>query len=161
MDVTYQFRREDNDEIVELSFEQMMTQDAAGYVTLPDGVVARRVPTGNLRMRATAPQGAPKQKWTSENLGFGDHVLAEMEEDRVRNGFTGTEFVRDPDCPEFVNVEFSSQRERARYMRHRGFFERNGRKSGVTMTQADLDRAADLVNRDIKRREAKRAAATD
>ena len=38
----YKFRREDNGQVVEVPFEVMMQQDVAGYITLEDGVQARR-----------------------------------------------------------------------------------------------------------------------
>ena len=127
----------------------MMEQDAAGYVTLADGVVARRVPTGNLRIRGQRESNAPKAEWVSDNLGFGEHSLAEMEEDRVRHGFRSIEFVRDPDCPEFIQVKGSSKAERERYIRHRGLFDKSGRRSGVTITQKDIDDAVRVTLRHI------------
>jgi hypothetical protein len=141
----YPFRREDTGEIVELTFEDMMQQDAAGFVTLPDGGVARRVPTGGFRKRASLPEASGSKPWISENLGFGAQFLPEMQADADAHGFKGVEFVQDPDYAGFVQVRIDSPGERARYVKHRGMFDKNGRRMGVAMTQEQLDRAKQAV----------------
>lgn len=145
MEPLYQFRREDTGEIVSLPWEAMMQQDAAGFVTLDDGVVARRVPTGDFRQREPLPEASGSKPWISDNLGFGAQFLPEMEADAKANGFKGVEFVQDPDYHGFIQVRVDSPAERLRYIKHRGMFDKNGRRMGVAMTQEQLDRAKKLV----------------
>jgi len=51
MTETYPFRREDNGEIVEVPFETMI-QHRYGWITLEDGVEARRVHRGGEKAQA-------------------------------------------------------------------------------------------------------------
>src|SRR3990167_8886665 len=92
----YQFRREDNGRVVSLVFDEMMAQDVAGYVTLPDGVRARRVHYGRqIGQPAEHREMAGAPILPSDALGFTSHQLAEFEMDRRQHGFSGVEFVRD------------------------------------------------------------------
>lgn len=146
---TYPFRREDSGEIVQLTFEQMMDMDVAGYVTLPDGTAARRVRdgSGNFRQRGEAVKLVDGRPWYSDSLGFGDHCLDEMIDDRNRHGFKGVDFVPDPDCEGFVQVRIDSPAERRRYLKHRGMIDANGSKMGVAVTAAELAQAEQTVRR--------------
>jgi len=141
----YQFVREDNGEVVEVGFEKMMEQDAAGFIKLDDGVSARRVqdlPKKDKKRRKKAVPEIP----VSDALGFTSHQLAEFEYDRKRNGFSGVEFTPDPSCPEFYQVRFSSLKERDRYIRHRGMVDRNKTK-GSALSERDFSDARELLGR--------------
>lgn len=143
----YVFRREDNGELVEVDFAAMMEMDALGVITLPDGVQARRVRDGEPRKSSEPSLGIDKPI-VSDTLGFAQHQLEHFEADRKAHGFTGVEFVRDPHVPEFFQVKFSSVREWRRYIHHRGMCDKNSRNGGgVVLTQGDLDRARELINR--------------
>lgn len=119
MDVYY-FRREDNDEIIEVDFQTAMSADAAGFITLPDGVVARRARSLEPRLEASS-KGTPElnKPMVSDALGFIAEQLPDFEADRKRHGFSAIEFVRDPTCPTFVQVKCSSPAEFQRYREHR------------------------------------------
>jgi len=144
----YVFRREDDGKLVRVGFEQMMKQDAAGYITLPDGVQARRCL--HLEGHEKPEPGKCETDSTlrpivSDALGFGEHQLADFEADRQKHGFGGVEFVRDPDVPQFIQVKCQSRREHARYVKHRGMVNRSQHGGGVFLTQDDLDRAKQFV----------------
>lgn len=141
----YRFRREDTNEIISVDFETMMTQDAAGFVTLDGGVRARRVNDFVRPDRTIEPNNAPMPPPVSDAMGFPMSQLTEFEEDRTRNAFHGVEFRPDPTCPaEFVQVHFASHAERDRYMRHRGMVDRN-RTAGGALSKQDLEAAAEFA----------------
>ena len=82
----------------------------------------------------------------SDACGFIQQQLGDFETDRVKNGFTGIEFVRDKDVPQFYQVKCNSRKEFARYVKHRGMCDRNSRNgSAAGITQKELDAAARLV----------------
>ncbi len=149
---TYLFRREDDGQVVEVDFATMMGQDAAGYITLPDGTPARRC----LHLE-TERDGRPPRKESpylekpivSDALGFCEEQLADFEEDRRANGFRGVEFVRDPLVPQFFQVKCKSRAEHDRYVKHRGMVNRSY-NGGVQLSQEDLDRARILVERGLR-----------
>lgn len=144
----YLYRREDNGELVEVSWLVMIHQQG-GYITLPDGVTARRcLHLETDRDGRPPPSEKPHldRPIVSDALGFGEHQLADFEEDRKRNRFTGIEFTRDPQVPEFFQVRCKSRAEFNRYTKHRGMVNRSS-FGGVRLTQADLDRAKELVER--------------
>ena len=141
----YQFVREDNGEIVEVDFEKMMEQDAAGFIKLDDGVSARRVQDLPRHEKKRRKKGVPEIP-VSDALGFTAHQLAEFEYDRKSNGFSGVEFTPDPMCPEFYQVRFSSLKERDRYIRHRGMVDRNKTK-GAALSKGDFESARELLGR--------------
>lgn len=144
MERTYIFRREDTGELIEQPFSAVLQQDMAGYITLPDGAQAKRcVHLEECQKRKVKQAPLPARPVVSDALGFGQHQLAEFEEDRQRNGFGGVEFVRDPAVPEFFQVKCSSRREFNRYARHRGY-ENKSTFGGVIFSQEDLDRARRL-----------------
>ena len=148
---TYIYRREDTDELIEVPFSVMIEQEA-GFITLPDGVSARRClhleieRDGKPERQKMAP--ACDREIVSDTLGFGQHQLDDFERDRQQHGFTGVEFIPDRDVPEFRRVKCSSQKEFERYLSHRGYVNQTG-LGGVRLTQEDLDRAADLVTRHL------------
>lgn len=139
--MTYQFRREDNGQLIEVNFETMM-QKVAGVITLPDGATAREVRTGWRKAAKAIDIHKPEKTIVSDALGFGQHQLDAFEEDRKRNGFTGVEFRRDPQVPEFFQVHISGRKEHARYVRHRGFTDKNGGNgSGAMLSEDQMQRA--------------------
>ena len=145
----YLYRREDNGEIVEVDWETMMTQ-RNGYITLDDGVDAKRcVHLEDERYGKPERQSRKvllDRPIVSDNLGFGQHQYAEMEEDRRRNGFTDVEFVRDPHTPEFYQVHCGSRKSRDAYARHRSFSNSTS-IGGVRFTKEELEGAMALVSR--------------
>jgi hypothetical protein len=142
----YKFTREDTGEIVEVDFETMMTQDAAGYIKLPDGVAARRVLDVH-RPRAPVEKGNSNHRPpVSDAMGFTAWQLAEFEDDRKKHGFTGVEFKPDPMCPDFYQVHCGSMSEYDAYVAHRGMFQQ-GRSKGAVLSKKDLADAADLAKR--------------
>jgi hypothetical protein len=66
----------------------------------------------------------------SDALGFISDQLGQFEVDRVKHGFTGIEFVPDKDVPQFMQVKASSRSEWARYVKHRGMYDKNSRNGG-------------------------------
>ena len=76
------------------------------------------------------PAGASQDKrcgssgWATglKSLGAGVHFsqVNEFREDAKQHGFTGVEFSSDGECV------FTSRGERARYLKHRGLFDRDG-----------------------------------
>lgn len=144
---TYPFRREDNGEIVQLPFDKMMEMDACGCVTLPDGVMARRA-RGLEQPTAAQATGSNElnKPIISDALGFTETQLQEFEVDRVSHGFSGVEFVRDPRVPQFFQVKIKSQKEWARYVKHRGMFDQNSRNGGsVCLTPQQLQDAKERI----------------
>jgi hypothetical protein len=150
------FRREDNNQVIELDFEKTMEQDRLGYVTLDDGVKARRCVhlelqrEGKLRPKeGNASSVAPPI--ISDSLGVCEHQFAEFEADRVKHGFHGVEFVREPGVPEFFQAHFSSFAEKERYRKHRDEFtglykDRNSRNgSAGALGKKNFQRVQELV----------------
>lgn len=147
--MAYKFRREDTGEVVEVPWDVMMTQDAAGYIEI-DGVPAKRCwhLEEHETKRAAQPPKQLGQPIVSDTLGFGQCCLADMEKDRQDHCFSGVEFIRDPDVPEFYRVKCSSRREYDRYVKHRGYVNATG-VGGLRLTQEELDRAAELATRGL------------
>ena len=134
MNDKYLFRRADNDRVIEVGFEAMIGMDSLGFITLPDGVTARRcqhLEAPALRAKTGAVKELNKPI-VSDSLGFTFHQLDDFELDRQKNGFVGTEFKPDPLVPGFFQVRFTSQAEKDRYAKHRGQFEKNSRNGGGT-----------------------------
>lgn len=145
----YIFRREDNDELVEVPWCDMIRQDAAGYIEI-DGVQAHRcvhleIERDGERRKTKAPEGSGRQEIVSDSLGFGILQLADFENDRDNNGFSGIEFTQDPQVPEFFQVRCNSRREMDAYTKHRGFYNKtnvSGSALSPEMLQAAIDRHA-------------------
>lgn len=146
----YRFIREDDGAVIEVDFETMMAMDAAGYITLKDGAQAKRDHTGEpRRFSDTVSDGresGTKPIPPSDAMGFTAHQLAEFEADRKMNGFGGVEFVPDPHEPTFYQVKCSDRRTWERYVRHRGFVDKNS-TAAVAISAADLEAAKELVSR--------------
>lgn len=142
----YEFRREDNGKSVTLGFDAMMSQDVAGYVTLPDGVKARRVHDGKpigKQAEHRAMAGAPILP--SDALGFTAHQFAEFEADRKHHGFHGVEFVRDKSYDKFFQVKCSSRKEWEKYVAHRQMVDKN-KSSGAALSAVQLRKAQEKVS---------------
>jgi hypothetical protein len=86
--VSYYFRREDNGEILEVDWTAMMNMDVAGYITLDDGVQARRCQRPSMRRKGEVPQGAAKFEHVS-NIAFAvpPSAVESFADDAKRNGF--------------------------------------------------------------------------
>lgn len=88
------------------------------------------------------PTNALNKPIISDALGFTEHQFQDFETDRVKNGHTGVEFIRDKDVPQFFQVKCSSPEAWSRYLKHRGMADRNSKNgSGARITQAELDKA--------------------
>ncbi len=141
----YKFRCEETDEIVWFSFDVMMTQKY-GFVE-KGGKTYRRIHDVPRMAMKTHEHGACPEI-LSDTLGFGQHQLAEFEADRKLNGFSGVEFVRDRDVPEFYQAKISSVKEWRRYVKHRGMYDKNsGNGSGVVISEDQMQAAKELVSR--------------
>lgn len=130
----YQYRRLDNDEVIEVDFDTMINQSAGGFIELEIGgvkVEAKRVHDQTVKVKKVTYATDPPI--VSDSLGFGQHQLADFERDRVAHGFTGVEFVRDPQVPEFFQARIGSVKELEAYRTHRGLTDRNSR-NGSTAT---------------------------
>lgn len=155
MDEFYAFRREDNGELFWCDFETTIHETKNGFMTLSDGVEARRVPRFDRVPRAVTQevekvkgQPADLRPIVSDALGFPTAQLADFEADRVAYGFSGVEFKPDPKVPEFTQVHFKGRGEWQRYLKHRGYVDRNGsRSTPVLLSEDELQRAAELVSR--------------
>lgn len=134
----YAFEREDNGQIVHVDFQTMMSH-FAGWITLPDGVRAKRIHEPTMKPERIQEHTGPL---VSENLGFGFYQLDEHEAFRQRHGFTGVEFKPDPRLPQYYNVYFSGPAERERYIKARGMADGNSRNgSGAGVTKEELAEA--------------------
>lgn len=122
MATEYIFRRLDNDELVKLPFSWVLEQDSAGYVTLKDGVLAKRCLHLEQydKQQAKAVHCGINKHDVTFSLGFSKKQLPEMQEAVRRDGLTGVEFYPDPQNPNMVGIRCSSDAEKERYIKHRG-----------------------------------------
>jgi len=152
MGAPYLFRREDTGEVVELEFCDVLRQDAAGYVDLPDGVTAKRcihleLERDNEARRSVVKEArALSRPIVSDALGVSVCRIEEYEKDRADNGHTGIRFVPDPSEPTFYQVHADSRKSFNAYMKHRGMTNK-GSCGGMRLSQADLDGAKTMVER--------------
>lgn len=144
--MSYQFRREDNGEIIEVGFlEAMNAKD--GFLEI-NGILARRINIGDIRTKTTCDSDKPQRAIVSDALGFPEQSLAQFEQDRQANNLTGVEFARDPSCKEFVQVKFASELAKKRYMQYRGYTDQNSKNgSAVVVSASQIEQAKALVNR--------------
>lgn len=100
--MSYKFRTDDG-EIVEVSWEEMMEKDCTGKITLKDGRSAMEVRDGWKKREVYHPgeKDMKARECVSDAMGFAEHQFEEFEADRQLNGFSGIEFERDPDVPQF------------------------------------------------------------
>ena len=150
MVLTYKFTIVDTDEPIEVSWTDMMDKDAAGYITLPDGRRAREVRDGWRKLRAKGGSDERVQQpgsVVSDSLGFAQHQYEEFEADRKLHGFSGVEYKRDPNVPEFYQVHAKRGSEWDKYLKHRGFIDRNKSDRGVSLAPGELEKAMELARR--------------
>lgn len=146
------YKREDNGEVIEMPDDTWLSQDCMGYVELEDGTRARRC-VALEEQRKNKQKAKPRMRWegqtvVSDSLGFGMHQLAEMEADRQMNGFSGIEFVQDKTEPTFYQVKCSSPQQYQRYIKHRGWVDKNGNLglgAGNILSKHDIEAAEKLV----------------
>lgn len=145
--MTYKFK-DDHGKIHEVSFEQMM-EAKDGFLTLPNGETARRV-----HDEYKKPSKAPAQRpeIVSDALGFPQQQLGQMQDHLQESGCKGIEFQRDPSVPEFVQVKAGSHREFAKYMKARGFHDKNSRNGSGGLTKKDFDDARELALRKVMKK---------
>lgn len=144
----YIYRREDNGELIRVEFEVMIRQDSAGYITLDDGVQARRCLhlEDHLHKDPRNEQCTGTRTIVSDALGVPITQLAEFERDRKKNGFRGVAFKQDPTEPTFYQVHCDSRAELDRYIKHRGYVNRNS-IGGVRLSEDEMESARLLVER--------------
>jgi hypothetical protein len=149
------FRREDNGEVFEATFLQSLHQDVAGFIVLEDGTRAKRV------QEYAPPKDLPEvqgnkggREFVSDSLGFPAHQLADFEEDRVRNGFVGVSFTKDPGCQWFYQVRISDPTTKEKYLKHRQFADYNRTGTKDFISQEQLDRAKQQIDSDCDARQA-------
>ena len=146
--MTYKFRREDDDQIVEVDFATAMNQ-VGGMITLPDGVTARRCVYLEEQPERGERHKKVQAEVVSDTLGVSvDHVAAyranaEQYGQRV-------EFVPDPTCEHWCKAKFPSWQDRDRYMQFRGMTDKNSRNgSGAVLSPAQFEQAKNrLLNAD-------------
>jgi hypothetical protein len=146
---TYNFRREDNGEVIEVGFEEMMEQDAAGFIQIstPDGPVeAKRVHRSKTIVRGEIPRFAGEKEIVSDSLGFLRTQLGEFETDRKAHNFTDVEFRPDPDVDGFVQVAFKTKAAWRRYSKHRGMMDISGMgRPCSALSKETMERAKELA----------------
>lgn len=144
MSETYEFRREDNGEVVSVDFMTMM-EASNGMLEVEPGIFAKRI--NRPSSRKTAGERG-RTEIVSDALGFTEKQFDEMEAHRQRHGFTDIEFRRDPDVPQFFQVCCGSEKAKRRYMKSREFSDRNSRNGGgQPLSPKDLEDAKQLVSR--------------
>jgi len=118
----YVYIREDNGEAIAVDFDTMMTQDSAGFITLPDGVAAKRL---HQRVFTSNPDGKDAA-WVraqfhhvSDSMGVSEHQLEEVRNLSKEAGFSGVEFKQDPSEASFYQAHFTSETEMDRYVKWR------------------------------------------
>lgn len=142
----YKFRKSDGT-IVEVTFEQMMQADVAGFLTLPDGTEVRRVRDGreSFRKGSSVPVGGVQPEIVSDTMGCIDSVLAARRKDAAEHGIK-VEFRPDPKVPQFYQAVFHSRRDKQRYMEHLHLADRNSvNGSGAMLSEGLLAEAAERV----------------
>ena len=149
---SYAYRREDTGEIVWVDWDTMMWQQQGGFITLPDGVSAKRCV--HLEKHRDRPKSLPMEgnanrtPAPSDCLGFPQQCLKQRRAELQQHGLTDVEFRRDPTCPEFYQVHCGSQAAKDRYTKCRRLVNRTGSLGGgVMLSPEELARAAELVSR--------------
>lgn len=118
----YLFRRERDGKIIRLGWKWVMAQDAAGYITLPNGDVARRCAhLEPSRKTVGKPVHCGTREIVSNALGFPIYCLDDAREHLKKSGCGGVEFRIDPDVPQFVQVVCENKRAYDKYARACGF----------------------------------------
>ncbi len=154
--MSYIYRRTDNDELIEVGFEEMMNQKD-GFITLPDGVLAKRCIALELqkygdedtaKYEMLVPGGRPAPL-VSDAMGVTYHQVDEMRQDAMAHKLN-VEFVQDPTEPTFYQAKFNSRRDWEQYVAHRGMYDKNSiNGSGAMLSPAQYQKAAELVERNL------------
>jgi hypothetical protein len=143
----YIFRRTDSHELVEMPFSAVLEQDSLGYITLPDGVQAKRclwLEDQDQASKSQAVHTGINRFDLTFSLVFSKKQLPEMRQAAKDAGFSGVEFYPDPQNPNMVGIRCSSEAERERYIKHRGCFNKTG-SLGSTLGKEDIAMAEKLV----------------
>lgn len=151
--MSYYFRREDNGETVTVDFEAMMNMDVAGYITLDDGVQARRCQRPSMRRKGEVPQGAAKFEHVS-NIAFcvPPSAVAAFDEDAKRNGFhiDWRPDYKGADADGTIN-SFNPHiplSELERYRKYRGMPDKNSKNGrGAVIYADDIEKSKKLIER--------------
>lgn len=131
---TLKYEREDGT-IADVPFGEAYAYGAIrDVIRLTDGSIGRRV---------KAPKAEVVQELEkpiiSDALGFIAEQLPDFELDRSKNGFSDVSFVPDPKVPGFMQVRCGSVKSWRRYMKHRGYADRNSSNGGgATVTAKQL-----------------------
>ena len=142
----YKFRCEETGKIVYFPFEVMMKQKY-GFLD-HKGKTYRRVHEERHFIKKAEKAKNHKAEIVSDTLGFGQHQFQDFEADRKAHGFTGVEFVRDKDVPQFFQVKVDSVKEWKRYIKHRNLVDKNGINGGKSPLSRELfEQAKNLVAR--------------
>lgn len=136
----YKFRK-DSGEIIEVDYATMMLAKD-GFLEI-DGEWCRRVHEGgNIRKTLKEPSSSTP-KTVSSAMGCPESSVADWRE-HARLGNHDVEFVPDPHEPTFYNAVFESEREREKYVRARGFFDKNPH-SGKALSPLELEKARQRI----------------
>lgn len=148
----YPFRRTDDGQIVMLDFEQMMTQDVAGFVTLPDGTELRRC--ASLKsVKHKPPQAATLNRRST--FGFLAKQLPEFQQHLKDSGVKGVEFVHDRDVPGYMQFEYASEKAREDHRKAKGEEDYNGRNgAGAMFPDGHFDKVRELLERSARKESA-------
>jgi len=147
MSKKYTFQREDDEKLIQVDYETMMTQQA-GFIELPDGVSARRVHELAVRKKAENEVKTGTVVHASDALGFPIEQIGDFEKDRVKHGFNGVEFRPDPSEPTFVRPHFTSKGQWEKYVKHRGMIDKNSvNGSGAVMSPEIFEKSKEIVLR--------------
>ena len=154
--MSYQFRRQDNDEIIDVDFETMIEQDAAGFIEIEiDGqkVSAKRVHTKEkLQASKPIPMEIPPAI-VSDSFGCVAEQVDEMRAQCKLHGLTGVEFKPDPTNddprdPDFFQAHFSGPAELSRYRDLMNVHERNSTNGGAQhISESDLAQSQAIIKR--------------
>ena len=145
----HKFIREDNGEEIFVDYATMMEKDSLGCITLEDGTIAKE-DRSNWKRKVASTEDKNEEhyirqtQFLSDSMGFPAHQYVEVEADRRMMGFDSIEFVKEPDIP-FYQVKGESGKEWNRYMKHRGFFDKNRHDKGYTLSPKEIQDAERAV----------------
>ncbi len=146
MPTKYIYRRVDNEELVEMPFSAVLEQDQLGYITLTDGVQAKRCVhlEDYQAQKAKAVHCGINTHDLTFSLGFSKKQLPEMRAALEAAKLKGVEFYPDPQNANMVGIRCSDERARNAYIKHRGLYNRTGSLGGK-LGKEDLAMAEKLV----------------
>jgi hypothetical protein len=160
MSEKYYFRREDNGEVVEGTYGDCLNMDVMGYITLDDGVQARRCNRPSMHYKGEVPAGASKFEHVS-SLTFAciPQAVEDFANDAKRNGFhiDWKPDYKSADADGTIN-SYNAHiplNELERYRKHRGVHDRNSKNgSGAMLSPEHFEQAKQLLERQFQRKEA-------